>query len=905
MKWVLRCLLILSLLSPAAAPAGVFDLEETRVTPSPAEAKYLDIDQANKVLDFDVARDGPVAAVLVRNEAGAFRVLFWDLDAQGADFAWDVPKGFAPSALAWHPAARTIFLAGKQDGSYAIMRAQSNAGTWTAEIIYKTSREIRRLVPAPRPYCIEIDYSSEDQPVITKAYRIFFGLKNQDGTYAIQSVTEDGKREYQAVGPARSFTVFPDQDPDAQPSRIKAISALPLAFHPAGHVMLWENEKKEFQYSVYERDSWGTTAKLPYRGLSGGTLTPTPNGIGLFHWKPNTPGITFISRYGKKSELLAADRTFLSTPSSVPDGRGIVGLVRKDKGTALAYVPVRIPLADVANAWMFVEGEPRDEELLVKNGGLLRDLEYDQLYPLYEFEGYMCGRFDQSSPTRPFLVTTDVFWELVAAAYEGLFIVKEKQQAIPAFWEFTGNTERFFRESAQDSPWLHVFAALNALRKGSDPDGKINAEVSRIMGAAGKETSPLLGADVDYSELKPRGHYTSSPAMSTYFRAFKYLTLLAPEALGTNGLETMPAEAREKALAWIGAYEFFISPGRAPLVWGGEKPLPPYARHPAAEQALFPLSWGIDNEVLLSTVYHEGWPEAEQVKGPSGPRLIPSALDVAAALGNRFAAGLLAPECEKYPPLRKTLEELRARFDQTRERIRNGNNLYDRWISALALQWADGLAFPGMQGDTGLWSAKRLQTGLASWATLRHATVLVNERTAAECGEAAFEPILMTPPRGYVEPDPGTFEAIAALFEAMHREVRAWDFGKSATMDFGEDAEEPGEREAVREGILARLPGRRIKRGCSASQPRKKSGRKRCQTPSTRRSSTSAGWPNITFLSSKASPTRISPCPTPIRCPRLRTLPGAVPTQYPTSCPLWAGPWNGTRSLPISDAGKW
>ena len=30
--------------------------------------------------------------------------------------------------------------------------------------------------------------------------------------------------------------------------------------------------------------------------------------------------------------------------------------------------------------------------------------------------------------------------------------------------------------------------------------------------------------------------------------------------------------------------------------------------------------------------------------------------------------------------------------------------------------------------EDSLWKAKRLQTGLASWATLRHATVLVNEQ---------------------------------------------------------------------------------------------------------------------------------------------------------------------------------
>ena len=92
------------------------------------------------------------------------------------------------------------------------------------------------------------------------------------------------------------------------------------------------------------------------------------------------------------------------------------------------------------------------EELLTKNGGLLRDLPDDQLYSMYESEAYECGEYDQSTPTRPYLVTTDVFWELLAAAYEGIFIVEERQQAIPAFWEFVQEADGYFRQVNQTLP---------------------------------------------------------------------------------------------------------------------------------------------------------------------------------------------------------------------------------------------------------------------------------------------------------------------------------------------------------------------------------------------------------------------------------------------------------------------
>jgi hypothetical protein len=90
---------------------------------------------------------------------------------------------------------------------------------------------------------------------------------------------------------------------------------------------------------------------------------------------------------------------------------------------------------------------------------------------------------------------------------------------------------------------------------------------------------------------------------------------------------------------------------------------------------------------------------------------------------------------------------------------------------------------------------KRLQTGLASWATLRHATVLVNDKTAAECGEGGFESIVLRPPRGYVEPDPATFAGIAALFDATIAVVRA---SHALAQDKKVDAQ-------LRNGIIRRL----------------------------------------------------------------------------------------------------
>ncbi len=298
--------------------------------------------------------------------------------------------------------------------------------------------------------------------------------------------------------------------------------------------------------------------------------------------------------------------------------------------------------------------------------------------------------------------------------------------------------------------------------------------------------------------------------MQEYFKAFKYLTSVytneddARKTEIMDELKLLPPEIKAQALGWIGAYQGFISPSRAPLVWkDAAADRLPYNRHPSETPTMFPLSWGFDNETLLSTVYHADWPPAEQVTGPSGHRLVPSGLDVAAAMGSRFADSLLTSEYDKYQFLRQVMENLRKNFDSSGKASQQSENLYDRWLTALALQWADDVPSPDRGRDETIWRVKRLQTGLASWATLRHATVLVNERTAAECGEGGFEEIILRAPRGYVEPDPKTFGAIADLFETAIKQVG--DNSLKVPDNFGDLDPDTAASGPLRKGIIRRL----------------------------------------------------------------------------------------------------
>ncbi|HTC92663.1 MAG TPA: DUF3160 domain-containing protein [Terriglobales bacterium] len=773
-----------------AANDTVFKQQQVTVRPSPDEARSLAIPAGEKVVDFDVWSTSPEAAVLVRGAADDYKVLFWDIASPQPQSAFDVPRDLEPRSIVCHPAARQIFMIARQGKQFVIERFQNQNDHWTANVVYKSDNELRRLAIAPHPF----EIWPADSKTSSIQYRLFFGVRSGPAGYSVRSVTEEGIVDYQVLGPQATLTRFPNQD---SPSEAVADSALPSGFHPSGETLLWEDSQHCFRELPYEGGAWGKVAPSSFGELCGGSVTFTPNGIGILHWLPHTPGVTLSTDKGKSKSQQAAEYMFASTPSSVPDGKGIIGLVEDGTNARLVYVPISVPLADVTNAWLFVSAL-QDQLLYTQHGGLLKQGSDDQLYQLYDTESY-----SEYGPSRPYLVTTDIFWEVFGAAYEGTFIVHERRGAMPAFWAFVEAARDALGASAPQSPWAAAFAAVANLRYGTVQE---NAETTRILNARGSALSSVTGKDFNYGELKPRGHYASDPQMARYFKAFRYLTQIsnASRELDPAALATLPDDVKIQAMRWIESYREYIAPARAPLVWQGAPFAPPsYTRRPNKVATMFPLSWGFDNEILLSTVFHETWPPAEQVNDPHNRRVIPSGLDVAAALGSQFARSLLSEQLAKYPNLAGALDALAERSVKHLS-ISASNNLYDAWITALAVQWADNVSFPGMPGGSELWKTKRMQTGLASWATLRHATVLVNERTAAEMGEGGFEQMVFEPPRGYVEPDPRAFGAIADLFDRL-----AASIASSADFQKGEVPAEEGTPESnpepLRQGILRRL----------------------------------------------------------------------------------------------------
>jgi len=750
----------------APTPRSATDSALT-VWASPDIARELVLRAGDTLVDLAASPARPAVVALVHDTSGNFRILSWEVSSDSAVVVADLPPGFMGRAIATFPAGASLFVAGAQAGQSQILRLDRDRASWRSTVAFQTTRQIERLVVGPRPF-----YTDD-----SIQYRLFFAARLPDGRSSLRSVTESGRIEYLVVGPQETVDSI-----EGDVGRVSAPSGVPMAFHPRGEPLLWRDKRGCAHLLPYDYRNWSTDTLLT-RVPCGAWVSFAPNGAEFLVWRSGVAGIGVVRRDGRAAEQEATAYTFVSAPVSVPDGRGVVGVVSKGGRAVLVYSPIAVPLADVANAWQ-LNRSACDEQLFGSNAGLFRERDNtDQLYSLYEAYDYGT----QYPP--PFLVTTDLEWENFGAAYNGVFILSERRQAVPAFESFVAAANAALMHASAASRWAKTFAAISAFYRGDD-----TGEAGRIAHERGKAFSTVLDTIFNYAELTPRGHYTSSTEMERYFRAVHYLTTVG-RVTDAAALGSLPAEVRQKALAWINIYRPFIAPSRSKLTWNFGSAPAAYARHPRDTASVFPLGWGIDNEVLASSVYHSKWPPAEQIVGPRGRRLNPSGLDVATVWGNALARSLLAGDLAAYPPLGPVLSGIAGR----RPALTDSTTLYQRWLDAIGVEWADSSSIPGTHTSSPVWSAKRLQTGLASWATLREATILVTERPeAAEAGEGGFEELLPQLTRGYVEPAPRTFEAIAALYDALAATV-------AASHDFAGGGKTQWNDEPLQQGVQRRL----------------------------------------------------------------------------------------------------
>jgi Protein of unknown function (DUF3160) len=332
------------------------------------------------------------------------------------------------------------------------------------------------------------------------------------------------------------------------------------------------------------------------------------------------------------------------------------------------------------------------------------------------------------------------------------------------------------------------------------------------LAAAGPGQVAIFGEQqpVDFTQFAPRSHYADDPALRQYFRALMWLGRIevpllreggrvlsrrgVAAAFGLRQLMDDGALARfsdiDKVLrAFVGEADSmtFTDLDALAATLGLANFDPASVADQALAQALVAGRYGqqrilsqlveqgphagtlpldavflflgqryvFDSQVLSNVVY-------DRVNTGARPlRMMPDPLDVAyAALGNDQAAALLAPGLAQYPGYPAALESMRLLAAEHGADFWEAN-LYNRWLQALrALSpgAATRDAVPAVAG-TEAWGRRLLQTQLASWAQLRHDTLLYAKPSYSS-------PYLCQYPDAYVDPYPAFFDRLVQFAQA-------------------------------------------------------------------------------------------------------------------------------------------
>ena len=155
-------------------------------------------------------------------------------------------------------------------------------------------------------------------------------------------------------------------------------------------------------------------------------------------------------------------------------------------------------------------------------------------------------------------------------------------------------------------------------------------------------------------------------------------------------------------------------------------------------------------------------------------RGFPRGLDVMAVLGSRHAEEILeAAGDTDYERYDEKLAELKDKFSAFTSEEWN-RNLYWSWLYALrALIEEREQGYPNFM-RTEAWQDRQLNAALASWAELRHDTILYAKQSYTMTLGAAPPPPRQLP-RGYVEPVPEFYARLLTLTQMTARGLSDMD----------------------------------------------------------------------------------------------------------------------------------
>jgi hypothetical protein len=324
---------------------------------------------------------------------------------------------------------------------------------------------------------------------------------------------------------------------------------------------------------------------------------------------------------------------------------------------------------------------------------------------------------------------------------------------------------------------------------------RVVAELDLIYKAEGLKESSFTHKEEDYTQFRPRGHYTKSRRLSQYFRAMMWYgrTSFPTNSESATMMAIQQAQVLESTHlfeSWKrlgGIYDYLVGapddltcedyrhlklkiygpgdvfidpPDRAKL--GQFMQEATLLSAPRISDRPLPNRQTPGSVVVSYRFFCQRFtPDARifndltspRVGSDAEPRNMPTGLDVMAVLGSPIAGEMMKRDFA-IPQYEATLSHLKAEFSGYPDKTWT-QNVYWNWLNSLkSLLEVKGDTYPFFARDQ-YWARKSLLTALASWAELKHDTILMSKQSGAEMGEGDEEipPPLPPQPKGYVEPD--------------------------------------------------------------------------------------------------------------------------------------------------------
>lgn len=477
--------------------------------------------------------------------------------------------------------------------------------------------------------------------------------------------------------------------------------------------------------------------------------------------------------------------------------------------------------SNVVNFAKFGKFTEKQKEMLLKNGFVitkpknLKDNEYMEEPWNYEFDQIHQIYEDNEYQYLASFVTTDSVTHIFHIFYDGFLRNLEKDELYPKSIDLNKKLlaenislyNELQNERLKDLQIKNIaFIASGLKLLGEEPENlpeeakTLLDEEMKNVSQEGVTKSVISGRDVDFSQLKPRGHYTRSEELKKYFSGTMYFGQVGlfiendgkpdedsilqglllthsiyknPEILKTwedlvEPIDFLVESAddlsiREYARTLYGVYgkdfdinklddEKNLSSAYKVL---SEYPDPQVAGFMGKSFRFMPQRAVMDSVLMQNVV------DIARDDKPSD-RPIYSGLDLMTAFGNEKAL-----EIQKEDPYNSHWDKYKERTEENISTVKKmedldwQKNMYRGWLWMLkSYDQKFGEGYPMfMRNDA--WERKDLVSALGSFAELKHDTVLYGKAVMAEMGGGGDVEI----PKSYVEPNVELYEKLNWLLE--------------------------------------------------------------------------------------------------------------------------------------------